>query len=124
MGHYKVGKDYGCGSIITNNPGVHCRMSSVEFQSFGAGAVHQLECPVSGLGDSMQIQQTEATVKLNGRKIVLFENVTKGPKAVILPGQRKSKPDRLKPVLLVCPPPKSDVFHKQSCLQRPIRMYL
>ena len=52
--------------------------------------VQQLECAIGRLGDPVQIQQAEPTVKRNGWKIVLRENVAEGPKAVALDESRAS----------------------------------
>jgi len=64
--------------------GVYRRMISGEFQSFGATAVQQLECPVSRFRDSMQVQQAKPAVKRDRWEIVLGENVSESPKAIAL----------------------------------------
>lgn len=82
--HGEVSNEYRCRVALTDHPCIRRWMRSLDIQYFGAQALQQLECAISRLGDSIEIQQPEPTVKQDGRKRVLRENVTEGPKAAAL----------------------------------------
>ena len=70
--------------FFSNDPGVYGVMFTFDAEQFVAQTMQQLESSVDWLGDPMNVQQAEPTLKRNRWKVILGENIAEGPKGITL----------------------------------------
>src|SRR5688500_9753376 len=68
--------------LFAHAPCRDCLMLPYYWEKLISQAVKQLERPVDRFGDPMNVQQPKAAMERHRRKVILFEDIRKGPEAV------------------------------------------